>query len=378
MAEVSKNREVRYLGRDFPALRNNLINYAKNYFPAVYRNFNESSVGMMFIEMAAYVGDVLSYYTDQSLKENLLLYAEEKGNLYALAQALGYRPNLAFPATVEVDVYQIVPAIGTGTNTRADYRYALRLSQNMQIASQADSSVVFRTLEDVNFAHSSSENPTDVAVYETDADNNPTFFLLKKGVKTAAGEIKTQDMSFDAPERFQKRTINEEGVMEILNATDADGNLWYHVPHLAQDTIFEELTNVAANDDTLNQFQGDAPYLLKLRKTARRFTSRLRSDNLWELNFGSGISDNPDELLIPNPTNIGSALFGSVTFADNSIDPSNFMATKTYGQAPNNTTLTVEYVVGGGSATNVNQNDLTKISDVTFNIEDDLLDSNTL
>jgi len=368
------NKEVRYLGRDFSELREGLTNFAKVYFPGTYKNFNESSVGMMFLEMASYVGDVLSYYTDNSLKESLLLYAEEEQNIYALAHTLGYKPALSVPAYTDVDIYQIVPAVGTGAAVAPDYRYALIVDSGMQVQSESDSGIFFRTLEDINFAVSSSDNLTDKAVFETDDSGNVTFFVLKKSVRVSAGEIKTLDFSFTEPKRFEKKIISDSNVIEILDATDSDGNTWHHVPFLAQDTMFVQLRNVASTDKDLAQYNDAAPYLLKLQKTARRFASRIRGDKSIEVQFGAGVSDDPDELLIPNPTNIGSNVFGSVTFTDNPIDPANFLHTKTYGQAPQNTTITVKYVVGGGLASNVNQNDLTKITNVVFTIDDDALD----
>ena len=80
MAEIKK--DVRYLGKDFAQFRSNLISFARQYFPGTYQDFNESSPGMMFIEMASYVGDVLSYYSDQNFRESLLPFAEEKRNVY--------------------------------------------------------------------------------------------------------------------------------------------------------------------------------------------------------------------------------------------------------------------------------------------------------
>jgi len=368
-------KEVRYLNRDFSQFRDSLISFAKAYFPNTYQNFNESSVGMMFIEMASYVGDTLSYYTDNALKESLLLYAEEEQNIYALAQTLGYRPALSFPAFTNVDVFQIVPAAGTGADVAPNYNYALVINSGMQIQSDGNSDVFFRTLSDINFAYSSSDDLTDVAIFETDDSGNVTFFVLKKSVRVSAGEIKTATVSFSEATRFETRVLPDPNIIEILHATDSDGNRWHHVPYLAQDTVFTELKNVEAIDKDLAQYNDTAPYLLKLQKTARRFTSRIRGDRSIELQFGAGVSDDADELLIPNPTNVGSNVFGSVTFTDNPIDPSNFLHTKTYGQAPHNTTLTVKYVTGGGLSSNVNQNDLVKITGAEYTIDEDALDS---
>ena len=94
------SKEVNYLGRDFTDIRENLIEFAKSYFPNQYNDFNEASPGMMFVEMAAYVGDVLNYYVDNQFRETLLNQAEEKKNVLEIAQSLGYKPKLACPSTV--------------------------------------------------------------------------------------------------------------------------------------------------------------------------------------------------------------------------------------------------------------------------------------
>ena len=107
------SKEVKYLNRDFSSFRSGLMEFAKTYFPNTYNDFNESDPGMMFIEMASYVGDVLSYYIDEQFKESMLAFAEEKKTIYEIAQGYGYKPRQASPASVELDVFQTVPASST-------------------------------------------------------------------------------------------------------------------------------------------------------------------------------------------------------------------------------------------------------------------------
>ena len=174
-------KDVKYLNKDFGQFRQNLVDFAKNYFPNTYNDFNESSPGMMFIEMAAYVGDVLSFYVDNQLKESLIHQAEEKSNVYALAQTLGYKPSNAIASSVTLDVFQLIPAIGSGSSTRPDFRYALQVNSGMIVRSTSNPSAEFRTLDSLDFAHSSSLSTTDVTVYQIDdSSNEPTFYLLKK------------------------------------------------------------------------------------------------------------------------------------------------------------------------------------------------------
>ena len=131
----NKGKDVKYLGKDFVGFRDNLIEFSKTYFPKTYSDFNESSPGMMFIEMASYIGDVLSYYTDDTLKESLMPYAEDIQSVIALSQFLGYKPKVTSPAISTLSVYQLVPSIGTGVNNEPDARFYLRIKEGMNIAS---------------------------------------------------------------------------------------------------------------------------------------------------------------------------------------------------------------------------------------------------
>ena len=366
MAKLNVKKEVNYLGKDFSSLRNNLIDFAKVYFPNEYNDFNETSPGMMFIEMAAYVGDVLSYYVDSQFKEMLLGYAEQRRNVITLGETLGYFTKPSIPSVGNLSVFQTVISDNTDPlNPKPDLRYGLTINEGMEVKSSTNSNVRFRTLQDVNFKYSSNLDPLEVSVFETDG-NKPTKWLLKKTVPIQAGNRKTEEVSFGKPEKYSKITLPEDNVIDIISCVDSDGNNWYEVPYLAQETVFEEIANVAENDSELSQYNETAPYLLRLKKTARRFTVRVRSDNRTELQFGAGVSDNPDEEIIPNPSNIGSSLSTGKTLNE-SFDPTNILYTKTYGQVPTNTTLTITYTYGGGLDSNVAQGDLVDISSVNYN-----------
>ncbi len=372
MPDTQVKKEIRYLNKDFASLRANLVNYAKVYFPNTYNDFNESSPGMMFIEVAAYVGDVLSYYMDSQIKELFIQHAEERKNVVNLAETLGYRPRQSFAASTTLDVFHLVPSIGSGELNKPDYRYALIIAEGLQVSSTADSSVTFRSNDLLNFNFSSSNDPTDISIYERDGGTGePTYYLLKKSVKASSGTVTSETFTIDDPQKYLRIALNNTKILKIVSVKDSDGNTWYEVPYLAQDTIFKELRNTAENDPQFSQYNDTAPYLLKLKKTSRRFRTRIRGDNKLELQFGAGISSDPDEVIIPNPDNVGSNLPGGRSYLDVSIDPSNFLYTKAYGQIPQNTTLTVEYLTGGGLGDNVAQGDLTSISGISATYDND-------
>jgi hypothetical protein len=372
---METKKEISYLGKDFGQFRQNLIDFTKQYFPQTYTDFNESSPGMIFLELAAYVGDVLSYYADTNLKESFLDQASERANIYDIAKTLGYTANNVVPAYVTLDVFQLVPAIGTGNNVQPDFNYALSIQSGMRVQ-QSSGTSIFRTLDSVDFGYSSSFNPTEVTIYESDDTTKlPTYYLLKKQVRAVSGDVKTSTFNFGTPIAYDKIVLPDTNIVEILSVVESDGDNWYQVPYLAQDTIFEDVPNLAETDPDLYLYRSSSPSLLKLRKTAKRFITRLRSDNKLEIQFGSGVSDNNDEEVIPNPDNVGNGLAGFRKTVDVDIDPSNFLYTRTYGQAPSNTTLTVTYTVGNGIADNVPSNTLTQINFIQYN--DDVNTSNS-
>ena len=353
-------RDVRYTHKDFSGFKTNLIEFAKNYFPNTVKDFSAASPSTMFIEMAAYVGDVLSYYTDYAMKETMLLRATEKKNIYSIAQAFGYKPNLSSPATVKLDVYCIIPATGTGENIRPDFDYTPTIQSGMTVSTTTGTK--FHTTSTVDFGFSSSSNPTDISVYTTDASTGrPEYYLFTKHVTALSGDKRSTAIPVGAVQEYPTFVINQTNIQSIDSVIDSDGMQWNEVPFLAQSTIFDESVNDIANDPTRAAGAKDTPYVLQLKSVKRRFITRITPDDKVELRFGSGITSEQDEVIIPSPENVGSTLPGGTNNLDKSFDPSNFLYTDTYGQAPSNTTLTVSYMVGYGLSANVPVNTITNI-----------------
>lgn len=360
------SKEVNYLGRDFTDIRANLIEFAKSYFPNQYNDFNEASPGMMFVEMASYVGDVLNYYVDNQFRETLLHYAEERKNVLAIAQSYGYKPKLATPSLVQLTVSVEVPSKVVNSKYQADLDYAGILSSNSTVSS--NNGTEFTLMDDVNFKASSSLDRMKVELLDPGSGTVPTLFRLTKKVLAQSGTRESEEFSFSNAKEFDKIVLSNDKVTEIVSVTDSAGNTWYQVPFLAQDTIFESDQNTTLNDPDLGEFEMDTPYLLKLIKSSRRFTTYVRDDNKMELRFGSGISDNADEEIIPNPDNVGSSLGMGVSRLDEAFDPSNLLKTQTFGLAPSNTTLTVNYNYGGRVEDNVPSNSITNFARKVYTI----------
>ena len=350
--------DIKYYDKDFSTLKQDLINYARTYFQNSYMDFSPSAPGNMFMEMAAYVGDILSFYTDTQLQETLLLYAQERKNIIALAYALGYRPKVTTASTVMLDVFQLIPSDGV-PNYNPDFRYAARILQNSSVKSISNPSITFLTQDVVDFKFSSSFDPTDITVYQYyTGTSNPQYYLLRKQVEAVSGQIKTTTFTFGNPEQFPTVDINDTNIIQVLQVTDSDNNTWYEVPYLAQDTIFDESLNLPVNEPNYYNDDNTARFLLRTKRVQRRFVTRFNDDNSLRLEFGSGVTSLPDEIIIPNPDNVGLGLVDGISKMNMAYDPSNFLYTNEYGIAPSNTTLTVQYLVGGGSSANLPSDDI--------------------
>lgn len=361
MANLPKN--INYLNKDFTSFKQALVDYAKTYYPSSYNDFSPSSPGMMFIDMASYIGDVLSFYTDSQFQENLIQFTKEKENLYSLAYMLGYKPKVTSTSTVDLDVYQILPAIASASVVVPDFRYSMVIEPGSQV--KTSNNINFYIKDKIDFSTSSSYSPTELTVYALNGSTNlPDFYLLKKSVKAIAGTETSATFTFGAPERFSSISLQDDNIIEITSVIDSDNNQWYEVPYLAQETIYEEISNDITNDPNFSQYSNTTPYLLKLKKVSRRFVTRFKSNQTIELQFGVGNSADVDEILTPNPENVGLGIVDGLSKLSVAYDPSNFLYTKTYGIAPANTTLTVNYLVGGGVESNVASNTINDITNV--------------
>ena len=368
MADLKRN--ITYTERDFNTFRNSLIDYSKTYFPNTFNDFSADSTGMLFIEMTSYVGDVLSFYLDNQIQETFIQYARQESNLFDLAYMLGYKPKVTTAATVEISFYQQLPAINNGGVYTPDFNYALKISSGMQVTSTDNSSIKFITEDAIDFSISSSQDPSEISIFSLQG-NNPDKFLIKKTRKAISGTINTTTATVSTPTKFYTTDINASDIISVLNVFDSDGNEWYEVLNLAQDTVFTTQINASYTDP--NAIQDDAPNLLNLKQVQRRFTSRFLDSTTLQLGFGAGTVSDNDENLVPNPDNVGTGLAFSKDKLTAAYSPLNFMFTDTYGIAPSNTTLTISYLTGGGLASNVASGvltsfDVTNISFVNPNI----------
>lgn len=338
MADI---KNITYLNKTFSDFKVSLNDYAKTYFPSTYNDFSEASVGTMFIEMASYVGDVLSFYLDTQFQENLLLYTKERENILASAYALGYRPKVTYASTTEVDIYQLLPAINVSGSSVPDFSYGLLIPINTPISATINAQK-FLTHEQIDF----SDETAEISFYDS---NN---FLARKSVIVSSGEIKSTTFTFTSPIKFNSVVLEDQNIIQILSATSIDLGDYFEVPYLANETVETKTYNGTP----------EVPYLLSYTKVPNRFVTRFQSDGSLKISFGAGTSNKTDEQILPNPNNINLGFVESVSELESNYNKAAIFYAKEYGVVPSNGTLTITYVVGGGIDSNVPSNSIIKLS----------------
>jgi hypothetical protein len=331
-------KDIKYINKTFSDFKTSLIEFTKTYFPTTYNDFSEASPGNMFIEMASYVGDVSSFYVDTQIQENFLNLAKERESLYNLAYSFGYRPKLSYASTTKIDIYQLMPS-----NAGAiDLGYSLVIPSNTVVTST--NFLKFITIDDVDFSSTSS---AEITYYNDD------FYLVKKSVDVISSEIRSTTVNIPSNTKFASTTIQDSNLIQILEVTGSNGDRWYEVPYLAQETIFTPTSNPSSGSDGIN-------YLMNLQRVPKRFVTRVKSTGSIELQFGAGVSTKLDTEIIPTPDNIQLGLVSSVAESISNYNKASTFFTKNYGIAPSGE-LHIKYLVGGGIESNIPANTLTSL-----------------
>ncbi len=360
----ANTKDVNYLNRDFTSLRQQLIDFTKQYYPQSYKDFSESSPGQIFIDQAAYVGDVLSYYTDQQFFESYIQFAQDRRNIINSAKYLGYKPKVSSASSSEVDVFQLLPSIRTKDNEYfPDERYCLILQPFTQLSSTPG--VNFIIEESIDFSQDTKFSPREITVYSRDNTGAPQFYLIKKTAKAYSGTVVNKQVSVTDQVPFYSITLDETNVLKVISVVDSNNNNYYEVDYLAQDTIPIEVDNVPLNNQTLSPYRSETPKILKYLRTEKRFVTVVDENNQTTLQFGANTENFENTIVIPNPTNVGVAL-SNLKNLNISLDNTNALKEKSYGVSPSNTTLNITYIIGGGLNSNVNSGEINKILGVSY------------
>jgi len=369
--ENFKESNVNYLNKDFVALKTSLMNYAKSYFPDTYRDFNETSPGMMLLEMNAYVGDVLSFYIDKQYQEMLLPLAEERRNIITMAKMFGYKVKPIVPAYVDLTFTSEVNA-SSGDVSKVDYSNAGTFDAGIEITANTNSDIIFTTLEPIDFRISASNDTETIGT--TDASGLASTYTLSRTVRAVSATQKTISFQIGTPEKFKTLTIPDTNIIDIISCIDSNGNNWYEVDYLAQDKVpiqthyTNDINRDSAYVDATGLSTSEAvPFSLTYATTTKRFTRETNQDNTTSLVFGNGVLK--DGQLVDDGyidmEQVGIIIPGQTNDLNQSINPLLGDEYSTLGETPNQTTLTITYRVGGGITSNVPSGDVSTTPSIT-------------
>jgi len=353
-----KTKKVNYTERDYAGLKNNIVEkLIKYYYGDKYTDFNDSSIGGMLIDMAAYVGDQLNYYIDYNT--NQILNPTTRKNAIAYARLRGYQPRASYSSAGVAKITIEVPATGDPGSKTPNTDYCPTIQSKTKIGSNLDGTKIYETVEDVNFAELSdyqSDRKTTVVVSEVDGNNLPTKFSITKEVPVISGESKTFTYTFNTAVKYAKLQMPSNKVSEIISVVDSNSNNWYEVESLAQDTIFSSTENKRPT-------ALETPYLMKLLKTSKKFEVEIDENNLTYLVFGPGTETVSDEEIIPSAENVMKGIQNNIDVA---ISPENFLKTQNFGEAPHDTTLTITYRESNGYNDNALAGELTQLKNIKW------------
>jgi len=360
---------VNYTSKDFSTIKSDLIEYTKSYFPDTYKDFNETSPGMMLIELSSYVGDVLSYYIDYNYKENLLSTATEKRNVRRLAEFLGYKTPNKTPSVVRL---KVTTTVGANDDGQPAYGEApSSIDSGLQIQSNVNSELVYETTNEIDFTSSGSGDPA-VSAPTLNSDGEASSYTLTRYVRAVSAETKTKSFTITSPTKFLELDLGVDNIVEVIDCKDASGQKWYEVDYLAQEKVLKEThyTNDSTRDNAYDQ--GDAtddtssipiPYVAEYIKTNKKFTTRFDDDSqTYKIQFGNGLfrfsnsGSNVDPVeqagVTINGTNLADVPGAIGSTIGNSLN---------LGETPSNTILTFTYRVGGGANSNAQTSELTNV-----------------
>lgn len=356
MSNTRNDRIQKLLNLTQPTLLKDLLDYSKIYFPNSSKDLDkESSSGRMMLEQAAAIGDILSFYIEDRFKNSNFLTANDVRSLVSKAETFGYKFRGPVAASDVTNFYLEVPAItGSGGNYIPDMRYAINF-KNVQL--QNGNGIFFEATEDVDFSTVNISSSLEVVVSKRNAAGVPTNFALKTSAQVVAGKTVTETFTVGDYSPFKKIELANKNIIDILSIKDSDGENWYEVDYLVQDTVFEGVKNNNQSD------AADVPYVMKIKTVPRRFVKR--NDPITgktSLTFGTGKAVDVGSAIVPDPSFVAIDLKGKLTFASPFVDPQDLIQSRTLGLAPYNTTLTIKARSGGGLVTNTAVNSLTDIT----------------
>lgn len=348
--QIKYNRQRQYLVKDWDAFRASLTQYARTFFaPDKINDFSEAGLGGMFIELAAYVGDNLSYYLDHQFAELNIDTAVENENIEQHLRSAGVDVVGTSPATVNLTF-----AFELDSEKVGQLKYRPKTTQLPVVLAgtivEASNGTRFELLEDIDFRKTRQNGEIDasIVVVSNNNDGSPARYIVSKDGIALSGFRTTDTFTIPAQYRaFRTITLGNPNINEVISVSDSQGNTYYEVTSLTQDTVYTKTANTGID----SEFVADN---LEVRAAPFRFVKETSlATRTTTLRFGAGEALSYDVDNIPDPGQLSIPLYGRTTFPRFTLDPASLLRSRTLGVAPINTTITVDYRYGGGLSHNV-------------------------
>lgn len=351
-----KNVPINYYSRDYQSIKQSLVEHAKRYYPEVYKDFNEASFGSMMLDTVSYVGDVLSFYLDYQANESFLDTATELKNVVKLSKQLGYKYDNIPSSYGLASFFITVPSTANGL--QPDERYIPVLKAGSEFSS--DSGVSFVLLEDVDF----SQEDNEIVVAANDETSGiPTYWAIKAYGTVLSGRYETVDIEVGNFQRFLKATVPLNNIAEILEVFDEEGNEYFEVQNLSQDTIYVPISNRTASRTQAKAF-------LRPYSVPRRFVVEKDGVSTYlQFGYGTGETENNKEKIV-DPAEVVLKKHAKRYISDESFDPSRLVDSDKLGIVPANTTLQVTARINNNNEINVGVDRLTVVNKSIFEFGD--------
>ena len=345
---------INYTSRDFNSIRNDLLEYAKRYYPDTYQDFNEASFGSLMVDMVAYIGDILSFYTDYQANESFMTNAIERQNVIKHARQMGYKYSVSAASSGLVTFFIKCPANTNGIGP--DTKYLPILNRGTTLSSQ--SGATFVLVDDVDF----SDPENEVVVSDTDTDNTPTYYAVKAKGLVASGRTVQEQVTLGDYEQFRTVSLSTDNVTEVFSVFDLEGHQYYEVDHLSQNVIYVPVKN--QRSDKLR-----TPSLMVPVVVPRRFTVE-QADGSTTLQFGYGSEEELDSAPVADPSQVLMDIHGKDYVSDRGFDPNKLMKTDKFGVVPSNTVLAIFCRVNDANTVNASSDTITNIVNPTYTYQD--------
>ena len=349
-----KRPPIDLTNRDFTSIKADLINYAKVYYPETYQDFNQASFGAMLVDMVAYVGDMLSFYTDYQTNETLIDSAVEAENIAKLAKQFGYKYPGASSSAGKIAIYLEVPAQNDAAGSKQNAANLPIIKKGSVFSSNGGAS--FTLIEDVDF----SREDVLVTVGEDDG-KKPVTYAYKAYGDVVSGIVEIQTTPLVEQKKFTEIVIDDSNVTEIISVVDKNGDEYYEVEYLAQNIVFEAIRNF--NQSTVE----NAPYILKPKIAPRRFEVEHTFNGVTKIKFGSGSEESLSNNEYPDPSSVVIKKFAKEYFTDDTFDPNKILDSDKLGVIPPVGSVTITYRRNNSNNVNIPVGSLTKVTTPIIN-----------